>query len=189
MSIGWVILLATSLCFDTLAVSAAGGACLRRRTPGRLARIILSFALFQGGFTFLGWALGSTFSHYVIRFDHWIAFVLLSYIGLRMILESRGKEAEGRSVDLFTPFRLMLASAATSIDALAVGISFALLGLPLREVLLDALVIALVTALAAALGLLGGSRFGPALGNRSALAGGVVLVVIGLKILVEHLFF
>ena len=187
MTVWMVILVAVSLCFDTLAVSAVGGAAVKGRIPtAGILRIVLSFALFQGGFTLLGWALGSALTGFLSAIDHWIAFALLALLGIRMIADSRSGETSA-TFNLFSPGQLVMASVATSIDALAVGISFAVLGLSRGAVFADSLIIAFVTAVAALAGLLFGGRIGEAFGARCNLAGGVVLIIIGLKILAEHL--
>jgi putative Mn2+ efflux pump MntP len=184
-----VFLLAVSLCFDTLAVSIVGGACLGRLTFGKVAKILLFMALFQGGFTFAGWALGASVEQYIARYDHWVAFLLLAFIGGRMIVESFSKKEETKQVDLLGTGHLILASAATSIDALAVGISLAIVGTAVGRMAYYCTVIALVTAAAAAIGIFGGDRLGRRLGSRINLLGGLILIGIGVKILLEHLFF
>ncbi|MBR4660247.1 MAG: manganese efflux pump [Bacteroidales bacterium] len=187
MSFWMVFLIAVSLCFDTLAVSMVGGACTSGRSRAKDLLIIGSFALFQGGFALLGWLLGHSVLELIDRFDHWIAFLLLSWIGLKMVVEALrpGRQEEGP--DLLKPASLVMASVATSIDALAVGISFAMMEMPLATILLDSLLIAAVTAVAAAIGLYGGKHLGDKFGRRCNLIGGLVLFLIGVKILLEHL--
>ena len=184
-----VFLLAVSLCFDTLAVSIVGGACLGRLTFGKVAKILFFMALFQAGFTFIGWALGATVEPYICRFDHWVAFGLLAFIGGKMIVDGFSSHKEEQSVDLLSTGKLILASAATSIDALAVGISLAVVGTACGRMLYYCAVIALVTAAAAAIGLFGGDRLGKRMGSGINLLGGLILIGIGVKILAEHLFF
>lgn len=189
MSFFEVFLLAVGLCFDTLAVSMVGGACIGRLTFGKVAKILLFMALFQGGFTFIGWALGASVEPYICRFDHWVAFGLLAFIGGKMIVDGLSSGREEKPVDLLSTGKLILASAATSIDALAVGISLAIVGTACGRMLYYCAVIALVTALAAAIGLFGGDRIGRRIGRSINLIGGLILIGIGVKILVEHLFF
>ena len=189
MSFLEVFLLAVGLCFDTFAVSLVGGACLSGITFRRAAGILSSMAFFQGGFAFAGWALGVTLEQFISSFDHWVAFGLLAFIGGKMVIDAfSGKDTE-KKVDLLTPWRLIIASVATSIDALAVGISLAIVGTGCGRMLYYSGVIALVTAVAAALGLFGGDRFGKRLGGRINVLGGLILIGIGVKILMEHLFF
>lgn len=182
-----VFLISVGLCFDTLAVSLVGGACVGDIKLWKRAKIVLSFALFQAGFTFLGWLLGSTVSQYIERFDHWAAFLLLAYIGGRMIAGSFSKREEQERVDLLDTKRLVVASIATSIDALAVGISFAMLSFSWAEIAVTVLIVGSVTALAAAVGIRGGEKLCRIIGRKCDLIGGVILVAIGVKILLEHL--
>jgi len=188
MSFFEIVLIAVSLCFDTLAVSMIGGACITGFTFWKRAKIMLFFALFQGGLTFFGWLLGSTVSQYVEKFDHWVAFGLLAYIGGKMIVESLSKNDSAEKVDLLKTGSLVVASVATSIDAFAVGISFAMTGgFNWLKISWSTLVIAAVTAAAAAVGLRGGQKLGSVLGKKCDFVGGLVLVAIGVKILLEHL--
>lgn len=187
MSIFEIFLLAVSLCFDTLAVSMVGGACMTEINAWKRAKILLSFALFQAGFTLVGWLLGSTVSQYIERFDHWVAFGLLAYIGGKMIIDAFSKNAELEKVDLLDTRKLVVSSIATSIDALAVGISLAMLQMGGGRIWLTVAVIGAVTALAAALGLRGGEKIGRLLGGKCNLLGGIILVALGIKILLEHL--
>jgi len=188
MSYFEIVLIALSLCFDTLAISMIGGACMNCLCFWKRLKILFFFAFFQGGLTFAGWLLGSTVSQYVEKFDHWVAFGLLAYIGGKMIAESLSKKEEGEKVDLLKTGSLIVASIATSIDAFAVGISFSMLGdFNLSKISLSTLIIALITALAAAVGLRGGEKLGSVLGKKCDFVGGIVLVTIGIKILLEHL--
>ena len=184
-----VFLLAVSLCFDTLAVSLVGGACMGRLTFGKVAKILLFMALFQGGFTFIGWALGASVEQYISRFDHWVAFGLLAFIGGKMIVDAFSVQKKEKPVDLLSTGKLIIASAATSIDALAVGISLAMVGTGIGRMAYYCTVIAAVTAIAAAIGLLGGDRIARRIGRGINLIGGLILIGIGFKILIEHLFF
>ena len=189
MSLIEILLIAIGLCFDTLAVSLVGGACMGKVSNSKKLTVIASFALFQGGFTFLGWALGSTFSHYIERYDHWVAFALLAYIGGEMIVNALRNKEDAQDVDLLKPSRLIISSIATSIDALAVGLSFAMLRMTVGRIALASLMIAAVTAIAAALGIAGGKKAARIAGRWTSLAGGIILLSIGVKILVEHLCF
>ncbi len=189
MSYFELFLLAVGLCFDTFAVSLTGGICFvsRPRWSGIL-KIIFSFGVFQAGFTLLGWALGSSVSSYIESFDHWIAFLLLAYIGGNMIRESFAREEEtSGTVDLLCTRKLCVLSVATSIDALAVGISLAMIQLENVKVWTGSAMIMAVTAMASLTGLFAGRAVGPKFGKRSELVGGVILICIGLKILLEHL--
>jgi putative Mn2+ efflux pump MntP len=170
---------------DATAVSAARGcAALELR-----ARHVVLVALFFGGFQALmplaGWLIGSRVGGFVQAWDHWVAFVLLSGIGAKMLLEARGDAlvvARGR--DLFALHVMFALAVATSIDALAVGFSLPLLNAPLLS---SVATIGLTTAVLSALGLFAGRRFGAALGRWLDAVGGIVLVGLGTKILLEHL--
>ena len=126
-----LFLLAAGLCFDTFAVSLTGGICTQGSLGRRqILKIILCFAVFQAGLSFAGWLLGYSVSDYISKVDHWVAFVLLGYIGVKMIVEGCSREDESVSKSsLLNPRQLVLLSIATSIDAVAVGISLALVKL------------------------------------------------------------
>lgn len=188
MSYFEIFLIAVSLCFDTLAVSLVGGACLKDMRLRQRVRICFFFALFQGGLTFVGWLLGDSVSRYIGRFDHWVAFALLLWIGGKMIIDSFSGSESDRDINLLDTKSLIVASIATSIDAFAVGISFAMSGgFGLAKTVVSVLIIALVTAASAAVGLRGGRRLGAVIGSGCNLAGGLVLIAIGVKILLEHI--
>ena len=122
-----LFLLAAGLCFDTFAVSLTGGICTQGSLGRRqILKIILCFAVFQAGLSFAGWLLGYSVSDYISKVDHWVAFVLLGYIGVKMIVEGCSREDEAVSKSsLLNPRQLVLLSIATSIDAVAVGIKAA----------------------------------------------------------------
>ncbi|MCI1786377.1 MAG: manganese efflux pump MntP family protein [Bacteroidales bacterium] len=191
-----LFLLAVSLSFDTFAVSLTGGMCLKERLRwSQAVKIFFFFAAFQTGFTFLGWFLGYSVSEYIEKFDHWIAFFLLAYIGGKMIAESLKKKKEtgecdpSKGMDLLDTSKLSILSIATSIDALAVGISLAIVDLTEVKIFFEFAAIFIVTAAASLVGLFGGKKLGGKSGKRSELVGGLILIAIGVKILLQHLFF
>ena len=186
MSFLEILLLAVGLSFDTLAISIVGGMCLKDLKPGRNIAIICTFGLVQAFFMLLGWILGGSFVHYIEAYDQWVAFALLAFIGGKMILDSR-KPSEAKTVDLMDTSKLLLASVATSIDALAVGITMAALQLDVRRTVLALVTVFAVTAAASELGLKGGEWVSRLIGKKSSLLGGLVLIAIGAKILIEHL--
>ncbi|MBR3030233.1 MAG: manganese efflux pump [Bacteroidales bacterium] len=186
MSFIEILLLAVGLSFDTLAVSIVGGMCLKNLKFGHNVRIICTFGLVQALFMLIGWLLGGSFVHYIEAYDHWVAFILLALIGGKMILDSI-KPAESKSVDLMDTSKLLLASVATSIDALAVGISMAALQFDVRRIVVALVTVFAVTAAASELGLKGGEWASRLIGKKSSLIGGLVLIAIGIKILIEHL--
>jgi putative Mn2+ efflux pump MntP len=171
---------------DATAVSAARGLAL----PAIRVRHVLLVAGFFGGFQALmpvaGWLLGALIGPVVRSLDHWIAFVLLSFIGGKMLWDARGRESdeEDTSVDHFAYKSMFVLAIATSIDAFAVGITLPMLDAPF---VLSIATIGVVTALLSAVGLFAGRRLGSMLGKRLDFVGGVVLIVLGFKILIEHL--
>lgn len=184
-----LFLLAAGLCFDTFAVSLTGGICTRGSLCARqILHIILCFAVFQAGLTFAGWLLGYSVSDYISKVDHWVAFVLLGYIGGKMIVEGCSKkEEEVSGSSLLITRQLVLLSVATSIDAIAVGISLAMVRLSFMKIGITTAMVLACTALASLAGLLGGRRLGSGIGKKSEILGGIILIAIGVKILVEHL--
>lgn len=174
---------------DATAVSAARGFA----TDALRIRDILRVALFFGGFQALmplfGWFLGDAFGALVAAWDHWIAFVLLGAIGGKMLWETWSEPASeasptSKTGDLFGTRVMLVLAVATSIDALAVGITLPMLGAPMVFSLVS---FGVVTAALSALGIVAGRRFGNALGRRLDALGGLVLIALGTKILIEHL--
>ena len=179
--------IAVGLSMDAFAVSICKGLACREQNLRNNLLAGLYFGSFQGLMPAIGWLLGVRFSEAITSIDHWIAFVLLSFIGGSMIRESRSG-AEEEELDASFGFRAMLPLAvATSIDALAVGVSFAFLGMTGREILGAAALIGAVTFVLSAVGVRVGSVFGSRFKSRAELCGGVILIFIGLKILLEHL--
>ena len=174
-----LFLLAAGLCFDTFAVSLTGGICTQDSLGRRqILKIILCFAVFQAGLSFAGWLLGYSVSDYISKMDHWVAFVLLGYIGVKMIVEGCSREDEAVSKSsLLNPRQ----------DAVAVGISLALVKLPFLKIGICTAMVFVCTALASLAGLLGGRRLGASVGKKSEILGGLILIAIGARILIEHL--
>lgn len=170
---------------DAVAVAMACGLAAREGRPGRQAfKIALFFGLFQALMPLLGWLAGMSLRSLISGLDHWVAFGLLAFVGGKMFVESfRLKEATGSSGPMRLP-TLLLLSLATSIDALAVGLSLSLLRTPIAG---PALLIGAVTFILSFLGGLLGSRLGTRFGRRVEALGGLILVGIGVKILLEHL--
>ena len=181
-----IILLAIALAMDCFTVSIVSGIMLSRR----VIRMAFFFGFFQAMMPLLGWLGISHFQSYMEAYDHWIAFFLLTFIGGKMIWESFGEEKE----EHFNPSRLrtqLLLAVATSIDALAVGISFACTGFAeLSQLTIPLLIIGIVSFLFSIIGYHLGRRFGKTITRRMKpeLFGGVILVLIGVKILITHLF-
>lgn len=186
MSFGAILLLALGLSMDAAAVAAARGLA----TPKILPRHVVLVAAFFGGFQALmplvGWVIGAQVGPLVRAWDHWIAFVLLGAIGGKMLWEAWGDDGDGEAQagDLYGYKVMTVLAVATSIDALAVGITLPMLDAPL---VLSLVTIGVTTAVLSALGLFAGRRFGALLGKKLDVAGGVVLIALGVKILLEHL--
>ena len=181
MSLLELFLIAVGLSMDAFAVSVCKGLSLRGLKPKHAALVGLYFGGFQALMPVIGWLLGYRFERFITRYDHWIAFVLLTMIGVSMIREA--KKAEELNDDL--GFRTMLLLAvATSIDALAVGITFAFLSV---RIVPAACLIGVTTFLLSAVGVYIGHIFGLKYKAKAELAGGIILIGIGLKILLEHL--
>lgn len=188
MSFVELFLIAVGLAMDAFAVSICKGLQMKKINYRHGAVIALFFGVFQGVMPLLGWFLGSSFGSYITRADHWVAFVLLAFIGGKMIYEAlHGDDDEEMSEggDTLDIKELLILSVATSIDALAVGITFALL--PDTNIWVSITAIALVTFVLSLVGVVIGNRFGTKYKNKAELFGGVILVLIGLKILLEHL--
>ncbi len=178
-----ILLLGIGLAMDAFAVSICKGLSMKKMNWKNAIIIALYFGGFQALMPMIGYFLGTTFESLVTTFDHWIAFVLLSVIGGNMIKESFDKEEEKKNDDV--DFKTMIVLAlATSIDALAVGITFAFLDVNL---LLAISIIGIITFIISILGVKVGNKFGDRYQNKAELVGGIILVVLGIKILLEHL--
>ena len=178
-----VFIIAIGLSFDSFAVSLGFGVVESTISFRRASGIAIILALFQGLFPVLGYYLGYSVHGRVESIDHWIAFVLLGFIGFRMLIEgSKEKPAPGYTAS-FTNYRILTMAIGTSIDALAVGISFAFI---YDRIWFAALVIGFVTFIASMTAIRLGKFTGPRLGSRVEQAGGLLLIAIGVKILLEH---
>lgn len=185
-----LFLLALGLSTDAFAVSITNGMCSCRINKKNAFATAFTFGLFQALMPVLGFTLGRTFSDVIHRFQHWVALLLLAAIGMNMILDSfkEEKQAEGccNNTNIFTPKNLVLQGIATSIDALAVGVSFAVMQL---NIVFAALFIGIVTFCCCSIGIFIGSKFGSLLGARAKLIGGIILILIGFKIFFEQYLF
>ena len=184
MDIFELLLIAVGLSMDAFAVSICKGLSVQRLKPRHYLLTGAWFGGFQALMPSIGFLLGSAFDQYISAFDHWIAFVLLAFIGGNMVRESLSGDEECHD-DSFGLRTMFLLAVATSIDALAVGVTFALL--PDVHILSAVSLIGAATFLLSALGLKVGNVFGLRYKARAELAGGVILILMGLKILLEHL--
>jgi manganese efflux pump family protein len=184
---GWVSLLAIAcaLAMDAFAVAIVAGLTLNPMTRRHVFRLAFHFGLFQALMPTLGWAAGTAVHGYIAAFDHWVAFGLLVFVGGRMIHGAvAGSEPQPAGPNAPTSgWSLVLLSVATSIDALAVGLTLAMIG---ATILVPALVIGLVAAAFTTTGMALGRRIGAAWGKRVEVVGGLILIAIGVKIVVEH---
>lgn len=188
MEILELLLIGVSLSMDAFAVSLCQGLSMPRLNWRHAAVIALFFGGFQALMPAIGWLLGSQFAGYIQSFDHWVAFVLLLLIGGNMVREAFSPEEEeedgcsaGERLDLK---RLFLMAVATSIDALAIGVTFAFLEVKILEA---ASVIGVTTFVISLAGVAIGNYFGTRYQKRAEITGGVILILLGTKILLEHL--
>lgn len=191
-----VFAIAVGLSMDAFAVSVTQGACLDIRTIRYPLAIGVTFGAFQALMPLLGWLAGSAFSSMIQHLDHWIALLLLSIIGIKMFVDGfvdyrrkRHAQANGLACEVTCGGQLyfhdlVMMGIATSIDALAIGITFGMLRI---DIWLSILVIGVTTFLFSTTGVYIGKRTGPLLGDRMEMIGGTVLILLGLKIMGEHL--
>ena len=187
MGIVELLLIGIGLSMDACAVSFAKGICLRRQVKTYALKLGLAFGLFQALMPLLGWLLGTSFSRYIQAFDHWIAFVLLAFIGGKMlwdVFHEKEESAAEKSDARLDHKELFMLAIATSIDALAVGIAFACLDVQIWS---SVSIIGCVTLVLSFCGVWIGNRFGNRFEKKAEIAGGVVLILIGVKILLDHL--
>jgi len=181
-----IFLIALALSMDAFAVAIAGGVVNQSKKYVMALKFGLSFGFFQMIMPIIGWSLGFGAREWIAHVDHWIAFILLSAVGGKMIYEGLQMETLERRVPALTLSVLLGLSLATSLDALAAGLSFACLGV---EIIAPALIIGSVTFAVSVGGFLIGNTFGHIFEKRIELAGGILLIFIGMKILMEHLLF
>lgn len=181
-----LILLSYALAMDAFAVSLCKGFSVKKLNLKHYIITGVYFGGFQALMPAIGYAIGITFASFIASIDHWIAFVLLSLIGLKMIKESFENENCDTNSNQFG-FKIMFALAvATSVDALAIGVSFAFLDV---DLFLALFLIGSITFILCAIALELGNKFGTRFRNKAEFLGGAVLIILGIKILVEHLFF
>lgn len=183
-----LLLMGVGLSMDAFAVSICKGLSMRKVNKKQCLVIGLFFGGFQALMPFIGWVLGSQFEQYITSIDHWIAFILLGFIGGKMVVEAIREKDEAVEVGKMDPpldlKELFILAIATSIDALAVGITFAFLQVPIVEAIS---IIGITTFVISVIGVYVGNFFGNRYKKKAELAGGIILILIGLKILLEHL--
>lgn len=178
-----IVITAFALSMDALAVSVCNGLVIEKLQFRYALRMAVLFGFFQAIMPIVGWAAGYSFREMMCAFDHWIALGLLSFIGIKMIIESRRTVAGNEKKDCRHLPTLLIMAFATSVDALAVGISFACLKV---SIIRPALIIGAITFAVCLAGVYAGNRSGRFLGDKLELAGGIILIGIGIKIAVEH---
>jgi len=179
-----ILIIAMSLSFDTFAVSVSYGVIRNGILFRQATWIAIVLAIFQGGLTIAGYYLGSIISDALKAVDHWIALGLLSFLGIKMIIEGLKKSSDEETKDYSSTIVLLTIALGTSIDAFAVGISFALLDVKIWDA---GIVISAVTFLASMAAIRIGKSAGKRLGNKVEIIGGLMLIAIGVKIFLEHM--
>ncbi len=177
------LVIAVGLAMDTFAVSLGISTANRQRDYRQIFRLCFHFGLFQGLMTFLGWLAGSAVQQWIENFDHWVILAMLLWVGGHMIASGFSNKEEKVAKDPSRGHSLIVLSVATSLDALAVGISFAFLKM---NIYTAAAIITVVTFLISGLGGLAGSALGAKFGKRMEIVGGLVLIGIGIKVVLEH---
>jgi len=185
--------IAVGLSMDAFAVSITSGATIRKVTPRFAIKLSLTFGIFQAVMPMIGWLIGKAGESFISSVDHWVALILLSYLGIRMIVESRKKsscEIPVEKKDDLSLKTLMTLAVATSIDALATGIILpsAVGASTITLLLLSVGIIGMITFILCLIGVYVGKRFGRLCSPVTEILGGVVLIGIGVKIFIEHLF-
>ena len=178
-----ILLISIGLAMDAFAVSVCKGLAMKKMSWKKAIIIGLYFGIFQAVMPVIGYFLGTTFERFITYVDHWVAFILLVGIGINMVKEAFDKESENRNdnVDMKT---MLVLSIATSIDALAIGITFACLKI---HIVMPVITIGLITFIISVIGVKIGNQFGDKYGKKAEIMGGVILILLGIKILLEHL--
>ena len=178
-----ILLISIGLAMDAFAVSVCKGLAMKKMSWKKAIIIGLYFGAFQAIMPTIGFFLGTTFERFITNVDHWVAFILLVGIGINIVKEAFDKESENRNDNVDVKTMLVL-SVATSIDALAIGITFACLKI---HIVMPVITIGLITFIISVIGVKIGNRFGDKYEKKAEIMGGVILILLGIKILLEHL--
>lgn len=178
-----ILLISIGLAMDAFAVSVCKGLAMKKMSWKKAIIIGLYFGIFQAVMPVIGYFLGTTFERFITNVDHWVAFILLVGIGINMVKEAFDRESENRNDNVDVKTMLVL-SIATSIDALAIGITFACLKI---HIVMPVITIGLITFIISIIGVKIGNRFGDKYEKKAEIMGGVILILLGIKILLEHL--
>jgi putative Mn2+ efflux pump MntP len=184
MSFPSILIIAIGLGMDAFSVAVGVGAAARIISFGPVFRLSLFFGLFQVLMPMAGWFAGVSVADIIEGYDHWMVFGLLAFVGGKMIVESFNDEAKVYTTDPTKGLTLIVLSVATSIDALAVGLSFAFLKIP---VIYPSIIIGIVAFFMTAIGMFFGEKLGKIVGKRAGILAGLILIAIGVKILIEHM--
>ena len=179
-----IVIIAVGLAMDAFAVSLGVGTNGTAKDKRSIFRLSFHFGLFQGLMTFLGWLAGSTISHWISRFDHWVALILLVIVAFNMIRSGMSSTVESYRKNPSKGGLLVILSIATSIDAMAVGLSLALIKTPILQA---SLIIGIITLGLSLFGLKAGCKLGEKFGKRMEIVGGLILIGIGLRIMATHI--
>lgn len=188
-------LLAIGLAMDAFAVSISNGLAMKKIVLRHALAIAGAFGIFQAIMPLLGFFLGSSFAEFISRWDHYIALIFLGFIGGKMIFEGikellqKDKNKKDSAEYKFSFAALMFQAVATSIDALVVGVSFVAMKMTVLDMITAVSIIGVITFGLSLVGIFAGKRFGELLGSKAVVAGGIILVGIGLKVFIEHVFF
>ncbi len=181
-----IFIISLGLSMDCFAVTLSSGICLPCLKKKDILKIAFFFGLFQGGMPILGWLLGQAFKESVSTIDHWISFTILVIIGIKMIAEAMKDNPDSKSFNIKKMFVLLSLSVATSIDAFVVGIGFAFLDVNIITAVIS---IGVITFFISIAGVYLGRKFGKLVKSKWAeIAGGIILIAIGTKILIEHIY-
>jgi len=178
------LLVALGLAMDAFAVSLGAGTSGLASRPRPIFRLSFHMGLFQGMMTFLGWLAGLSIISLISAFDHWIAFGLLAFVGSRMVHSGLSSGTETHREDISRGGTLLMVCIATSIDAMAVGLSLSMIKV---EILVPSIIIGVVTLILSLVGLLTGNYLGEKFGKRMEVLGGLILIGIGLRVLYTHI--
>lgn len=184
-----IFLIAIGLSMDAFAVTIAKSLSINNIKNSEILKIAGAFGLFQGVMPLIGWVVGIKFQSYIMAFDHWVALILLTFIGGKMLFEALGDDknagevAIAKSEDRIPIKTLLILSIATSIDALAVGVSLAFLNV---SIIIASSIIAITTFILCIVAVYIGKLFGAVMEKRAEILGGVILIIIGVKIFLEH---
>ena len=179
-----IVLIALGLAMDSFAVSITSGLAIKEMKISKALRVGILFGTFHALMPVFGWLAGLSVANLIAAIDHWVAFALLAIIGSKMIVESVGHKSREKPRDPMNVYLLLTLAVATSIDVFAVGITFALLDV---SILTPIIIIGVVTFSMSFLGVYLGNRIGHLFERRIEIVGGLILVLIGLRILIEHL--